>query len=132
MQNLKTNLITSFKFLIMLTFVGLLYTSCSEKETQEPDIVLKDITISTTKTSTSITLSWKPVEGCFWYKISTAKSGAALSPVSTYQDIKNDPITYTLSGLTANTAYDIKLEGTDYSSGGKLLASKTITISTNP
>jgi hypothetical protein len=75
-------------------------------------------------------LSWKPVSGCSWYKISKAKQGNTLTEESNYQDLNSNTLTYTLSNLSANTIYDIKMEGTDYLSGGKLIATKSITAAT--
>ena len=108
--------------------------SCTKEDIEEAtsDIALIDIPLTSTQTNSTIKLSWKPVAGCKWYKISYAKSGETLVPSDNYQDLINDPITFTISGLTANTSYDVKMEGSDYLTGGKLIASKTLTIKTAP
>ncbi len=106
-------------------------SACSEDKV-EPTVALKDIELTNTPAKNSIALRWKPVEGCSWYRISFAKKGETLGNTNNYQDLINNPITYTISSLTPNTAYDIKIEGSDYASGGKLIASKTISVTTIP
>jgi hypothetical protein len=122
-------IITSL-FSILIITSTLMLSSCSPDNEDDVTPTLKEIDLSTTSTSTSIKLSWMPVTGCSWYVISYAKTGQALAEVANYQDLINTPITYTISGLTANTSYDLKIEGKDYASGGNLLATKSKTTST--
>ena len=125
-------MIHSVKLLVTIVIVMVSFISCTKKDSTDTETVLSDIDITSTVTSSSIELSWKPVEGCYWYRIYIAKSGGTLKEETNFQDLINNPITYTISGLTANTSYDIKMEGSDYATGGKLLASKTIKVSTIP
>jgi hypothetical protein len=121
-------------FLIIIPFWTLSFISCTQDDVEDAitDTTLLDIPVTSTQTASTIKLSWKPVEGCSWYAISFRKSGETFGPNNNYQDLINDPITYTLPGLTANTSYDIKIEGTDYLVGGRSIASKTVTIKTAP
>ena len=122
----------TIKFFVLLITITTLFASCTKDDSPENGTDLADIEITTTATSSSVKLSWKPVEGCSWYKIYLAVAGATLEEKVSYQDLDNDPITYTLSGLTANTTYDVKINGTDYAVGGKLIATKTLSVKTNP
>jgi hypothetical protein len=121
-------------FLLIIPFLTVSIISCTKDDIKEAaaDITLIDIPITSTPNTSSINLSWKPVVGCKWYKISYGKSGETLVSSDNYQDLIHDPITYTISGLTTNTSYDIKIEGSDYLAGGKLIGSKTLTIKTTP
>lgn len=118
-----------------MAFAMVSFASCSINadfdDDDEQTTSNSNIELTTTKTSSSITLSWKPVQGCFWYRIYTAKKGETLNQIANYQDIIHSTITYDIKDLAANTAYEIKIEGYDYASGGKLLVSKTISVSTN-
>lgn len=107
------------------------FASCTPDENPVPDIEVKDIELTSTSTSTSIELSWKPVEGCSWYFISITEEGETADEETSYQDLQNDPITYNLTGLTASTSYEIKMVGSDYLSGGKILATKTLKVTTD-
>jgi hypothetical protein len=120
------------KLLILSVVLMLSLSSCSKDDSAVPETVLSNIELSITKTTTSVSLSWIPVSGCSWYRIYIAKNGEPLVQVANYQDLINIPITYTIYELTANTSYNIKIEGRDYASGGKILASKTLVVSTNP
>lgn len=104
--------------------------SCTTEETEETTPPLKDIELSIVPEINNIELSWKPVEGVSWYQIYFAEEGKELEQITNYQNLIADPITYTLLDLAANTTYEIKLEGTDYASGGKVIASKTIKVTT--
>ena len=91
---------------------------------------LADILLTATATSSSIILSWEPVDGCSWYNIASAVQGNTLVGIANYQDNQSNPITYTISNLSPNTVYVVKLEGSDYLNGGKVLATKSITVTT--
>lgn len=118
------------KYLTVIVFLLITVISCEKYEDAMEVASLSDIEITATQTSTSITLSWKPVEGCSWYQIYYAKLGESLEQYGSFQDLKTNPITNTISGLKPNTTYDIKVEGTDYLSGGKILASKELKVTT--
>lgn len=122
----------SIKLFIFLFGAFLSLNSCTDSNSTEPEADLPDIAVTATQTSTSIELSWSPVEGCSWYHIYIAKQGETLDEIATYQNLYDDPITYEITDLSADTSYDLKLEGTDYASGGKLIASTTLSVTTNP
>lgn len=118
----------TFNILLIILMMPL-YTSCSNEESQ-PEF--KNIELSSIASNNYIFLSWKPVEGVSWYQVYIAESGQPLVQVTNYQDLVNDPLSYEIEGLKANTNYEIKIEGTDYASGGKIIASKTRNITTSP
>jgi hypothetical protein len=117
----------------LATCVFVLYalSACSNSK-DEPAPPLKNIELTAVAAKNSVTLSWKPVANCSWYRISFAKKGETFGNTSNYQNLIDNPITYTISNLTANTAYDIKMDGADYAVGGQVFASKTISVTTLP
>ena len=109
------------------------FTSCEEDSTEETEIpvVSKTIEFTQTTTSTSITLSWAPVAGTSWFQVYYAKNGETLKSDENFQNNVENPITFTINNLSPSTFYDIKIEGTDYLIGGKVVAkSKMITVLT--
>lgn len=118
--------------ILMITLMMFFNLSCVTEDSEELQPDFKNIEISSVASNDYISLSWKPVEGVSWYQIYIAESGQPLVQITNYQDLQNNPISYRIADLKANTNYEIKMEGTDYASGGKLVASKTLKITTMP
>jgi hypothetical protein len=117
---------------IILLSSFLLFSCTIDVETNNTEPELKDINLKTISTQNTINLTWPPVEDCSWYFISIGLPGESLTLKGSYQNLISDTLSYDLRGLQKNTLYEIKVEGKDYLSGGKLIASKTITVSTKP
>lgn len=128
-SNQKIIMKQAAKFLMVILLMANFF-SCTTEETEETTPSLKDIVLSNVPEIDHIELSWKPVEGVTWYQIYFAEEGKELEQITNYQNLIADPISYTLLDLAANTTYQIKIDGTVYASGGKVIASKTIKVTT--
>ena len=106
--------------------------ACSIEESIEDAIPAQPMALNATATSdVAVELSWAPVEEASWYKIFYAVEGETLEVEANYQDLQNNPITYTIDGLTAETNYEFTIEATAYQDDGDVLAEGTATATTN-
>lgn len=122
------------KNLILVPLVILFaFSSCTVSlgdEDLEPVIDVIELNLSVSTSEDSATLTWDKVEECSWYKILIAKKGETLEVEANYQNLNVEEFSYEVNGLDSKTEYDIKVEGTSYLDDGKILAEKSMTVST--
>lgn len=123
----------SIKILSVLAIlVATMFSSCSTTTEEEDDVTptARELSLTVESTSNSVTLSWPKDDEISWYIISYAKNGETLVHFKDYQDLRNETISVTIPDLEASSFYDVQVEGKDYLSGGKVIASKKTTINT--
>src|SRR6056297_578963 len=126
------------KYLSLIVCVGVIaFSACTKDEeepTPPPSTQIEDLTFSHQTSEDAITVmivQSEQNEEVSWYSMNIGKPGEDLEPISTYQDLNNDTLTFVFNGLESATTYIVQIDGKTYAVGGEVLARGTKEIATD-